>query len=207
VILTFAVIGGLLAGLGRARLRKAPFRVPKLELAWLVAFAFLLQFIAFQLSRTREFIPEKMSAGILVISLVLLLIFIWRNRRLPGGRVLGLGLAANLLVIAMNGGLMPISPETVAKLVPDAPADAWMLGSRLWDGKDIVLSIADTSLWELSDRFLMPSWFPYQIAFSLGDVLIAIGAFWMLWSLGAKQNVALVMDKQGNSPFKLYARR
>jgi hypothetical protein len=179
--------------------------VPSLDLAWLVAIAFLLQFFAFHLPATRQFISDKISAGILIFSLILLLIFIWRNRRLPGSWALGLGLAANLLVIAINGGLMPISPEIVARLVPNAPDDAWHIGSRLWDGKDIVLPIADTRLWVLSDRFLMPGWIPYQFAFSLGDVLISGGVFWLLWSLGAIRNVALDMEKQGNSSVEAYA--
>jgi hypothetical protein len=28
----------------------------------------------------------------------------------------------------------------------------------------------------------------YQAAFSVGDRLIAVGAFWLLWSLGGPQN-------------------
>jgi hypothetical protein len=77
---------------------------------------------------------------------------------------------------------MPVSPEVVEKLLPDAPADAWQVGERV--GWNIVLSVTDTRLWWLSDHLLLPAWFPVRKALSIGDVLIAVGAFWYLWALG-----------------------
>ena len=47
-------------------------------------------------------------------------------------------------------------------------------------GKDILLTTEKTNLVWLSDRFLLPSWSSYQVAFSLGDLLVASGAFWLL---------------------------
>jgi hypothetical protein len=38
----------------------------------------------------------------------------------------------------------------------------------------------------LADRFLLPDWFPYKVAFSLGDILIALGIFWLLAKPGSK---------------------
>ena len=85
---------------------------------------------------------------------------------------------------------MPISPETVTHLVPNAPQDAWQIGERLGYSKDIILDIYQTRLWQLSDRFMLPDWISYRVAFSIGDVFIAIGAFWLMWSLGnSKPNI------------------
>ncbi|MCB0072784.1 MAG: DUF5317 family protein, partial [Caldilineaceae bacterium] len=35
-----------------------------------------------------------------------------------------------------------------------------------------------------ADRFTVPDWYPQRVAFSLGDVLIALGAFGLFWSFG-----------------------
>ena len=184
VILLLAVIAGLLAGLVRAWSRKRSLSSLSLRIVWLAPLAFLPQWVAFYLPATRRLTADSAAAAALVGSQVLLLVFAWCNRDRPGFCALGIGLAMNLLVIALNGGLMPISPETVTQLRPHAPPDAWQVGSRLGTGKDIVLPVAATRLWWLSDRFLLPAGFPYRVAFSLGDVFIASGAFWLLWMLG-----------------------
>jgi len=114
----------------------------------------------------------------------LLLVFCWANRERAGFWALGLGLLLNFLVISLNGGLMPISPETLERRSPNAPAGSWQLGERLGHDKDIVLLESETRLRWLSDRFVTPAQFPYHVAFSVGDVLIAFGAFLLLWSMG-----------------------
>ena len=183
MILTVAVLVGLLAGLARAWSGGRRPQVPQLRLVWVVVIAFIPQWLAFHLPATRAVIPDWGAALCLTLSLSFLLLFAWVNRSHAGGIFLLLGLALNLLVIAANGGLMPISPEAVRYLAPGAP-ETWEIGSRLWGGKDVVLPVHATRLRWLSDYFLTPSWFPIRIAFSLGDLFIAGGAFWLLWSVG-----------------------
>ena len=182
MILLVAVAAGLLAGLARARHGRRSLRVPDLRLIWLALAAFLPQMVAFYLPAGGRLLADSLAAAALVGSQGILLIFAWLNRSRPGFWALGLGLALNLLVIALNGGLMPISPETASRLMPDAAPDIFQIGHRL--GKDIVLPASATRLEWLADRFLLPPWLPYQVAFSLGDVLIALGAFWLLWAMG-----------------------
>lgn len=183
MILTVAVLAGLLAGLARAWSGGRRPQVPQLHLVWVVFIAFLLQWLAFHLPATNAIIPDWGAALCLTFSQAILLLFAWVNRQQAGGTFLLLGVALNLLVIAANGGLMPISPEAVHRLAPGLP-ETWEIGSRLWGGKDVVLPLHATRLWWLSDYFLTPRWFPLQIAFSLGDVFIAGGAFWLLWTVG-----------------------
>lgn len=187
MILAAAVVIGLAAGFIRAWIGKRPYRPVTLRLPGLVLFAFIPQWIAFYQSRTGVRLPDSWVPVLLVGSLIVLLIFAWLNRKLPGFWILGAGLLLNFIVIVANGGWMPISPETVRNLNPGAPESSWQIGKRLGGGKDIVLPVADTHLWFLSDRFLFPEWMPYRVAFSLGDVFIALGAFWLLWELGGKQ--------------------
>lgn len=187
MILAFAVVIGLAAGVGRAWLGKRNYRAAELRLPSLVLLAFLPQFLFFTIARMGLRVPGAWAPWILVSSQILLLVFAWLNRRQPGFYLLGAGLLLNFLVIVLNGGLMPISPEMVRRIYPGVAESKWQVGSRLGNGKDIVLVVSETKLWFLSDRFSFPGFLPFQVAFSAGDVLIALGAFWLLWSLGGSE--------------------
>ncbi len=184
MILLVALIVGLIFGLALALLQKRPWQLPALNSAWLVVVAFLPQIFFFYIPSTRKGIPDTLAAAGLITSQVLLLVFCWLNRRLEGMWLLALGLGLNLLVIALNGGFMPISPQTASRLVPEAVLARLQIGGRFGLGKDILLPSENTRLVWLSDHFLPPSWSPYQVAFSFGDILIAVGAFWLTLTQG-----------------------
>ena len=74
---------------------------------------------------------------------------------------------------------MPINPHTAEGLVGEGAVGSLEYGNR-FGFKDILLPVSETSLEILADRFLLPASLPIQVAFSLGDVLIAFGAFWIL---------------------------
>jgi hypothetical protein len=185
-LLLGAALVGLAGGLIWARAGHHLYEIPDLSWGWLVIIAFLPQFFAFVLPATRNAFPTDWVPAALVGSQAVLLVFALVNIKRPGFWLLGLGLVLNLVVISLNGGMMPISPETIQRLYPNGSIGAWQIGQRLGLGKDIVLTISETRLWVLSDCFTLPNWFSYRVAFSLGDVLIAVGAFWLLLAFGGR---------------------
>lgn len=180
MILLLAVAAGLLAGLARAGIGKKPYREPELSWLWLVILAVTPQLLAFHISATAGWFSDRWAAAILVASQLALLVFVWVNRRLTGMKILGLGLILNLLVISLNRGLMPLTPQTAGMLFPELPTSTWVTGLRPGRSKNIILPLADTRLAFLSDAILLPAWFPWTRALSPGDLLIALGVFWLL---------------------------
>ena len=179
MILLIALAAGLAAGVVLARWRGHSYQPPELRISWLAFLAFLPQFILLYLPYFRIRVSDQVSAVCLLASLLIFLGFAWVNRGLPGMSILLIGLALNLMVMAANGGFMPISPHTAGQLVPDGALLDFQSGDR-FGVKDIYLPPLDTRFEWLADRFLTPAWFSYRAAFSLGDVFIAIGAFGLL---------------------------
>lgn len=184
MILLFAVICGFLAGLIRAWIGKRTYASISLKAIWLVFLAFLPQFFAFSFIPTSRLIPDDWIPVILLGSQLALFIFVWLNRYQAGFILLGLGLLFNFLVISFNGGMMPISPETATTLVQPGANVVLQAGRRAGLTKDIILPSEETKLAFLADRFTLPDWLPYKTAFSIGDILISLGTFWLLWKLG-----------------------
>lgn len=183
MILLSAVAAGLLLTILRAKFTGRKLKPIKLKFGWLVFVAVLPQIIAFQTPAIGRQIPDIVIPVILVSSQALLLGFAAANLTTPGFWTLGLGLLANFTVIVLNGGWMPISPDIVHRILPTLPDDLPLVGQRLGLSKDWIYAYHDIHLPWLSDHFTLPEWSPYQVAFSLGDILIAVGAVWLLWSL------------------------
>ena len=180
MILVLGIAAGWLGGLVRARITGEPYRVPELKKIWLVLVAVLPQLLIFQIPKTAVWFSSAWTPVILVASQLLLLVFIWFNRDWVGIKILGLGLLLNLLVITLNGGLMPIAPETVQALYPQTPLSTWQTWFLPGRSKNILLPIEDTRLPWLSDFILVPEWFPTTWALSPGDLFIVLGVFWLL---------------------------
>lgn len=139
MILLGAVLLGVIAGALRARHGRRQLQPPHFYYPWIVPLAFLPQLMVIRLPGVRIEAPTEWASVTLVSTQLALLVFVWFNRHQAGFWILGLGLVSNLLVIVLNGGLMPITPEQAARLWFDAPSDFIQVGQRLGRGKDIVL--------------------------------------------------------------------
>jgi len=184
MVLIVAVLAGVLLGMVRAKFYKMPYQAVQIQHIWLVLTAYIPQFFIFFLPATRSTIPDQWVAALFVFSQVLLLAFIWINRRIPGGWLMGIGLLLNFLAIILNGGMMPLTPQNAQHLLPAGSTVTLTLGERVGVSKDILLEKSATRLWFLGDVFLLPEWFNFPMAFSPGDVLLSLGAFWLFWELG-----------------------
>ena len=179
MILLIAVASGFIFGLGRARWLGQPYQAPALKHLWLVVLSFLPQFIAIYFPNTRGQISDEWAGRFLIASQLGLLGFAWLNRNLLGMKILFVGAVLNFTVISANRGFMPISPQTASHLVSAEVLSEIPLGTR-FGTKDILLLPEQTRFEILADRFLTPTWLQYPVAFSLGDVFLAIGIFWLL---------------------------
>ena len=175
MILLLAVAAGLLVGLGWAGRQQVKYEAPSLRHLWLVFAAFVPQYIVVRSAA----MPDAAASIGLIVSQILFLVFALLNYEHQGMRILMAGAALNLLVMITNGGFMPISPHTASRLISQELLLDISSGSR-FGAKDILLLPEHTRFEWLADRFLPPAWSPYQVAFSLGDVFIAAGVFWLL---------------------------
>lgn len=174
MILLLALLVGLFLGVARGgklgRLSTLPVRH-----AWLpvVALAMQLYFRRTPVEWGEGF--SSLPGLIHLVSYPVLLFAMWQNRHLAGVGLAGLGIALNLAAILANGGFMPITPEAALQIGRANGLTSSELGIRLSYSKDVVLPANQTNLWLLSDIFVVPPPFPLPTAFSVGDVLIALG--------------------------------
>jgi hypothetical protein len=152
-----------------------------LELSWLPLAMFAIQFgfVLFPLGQGESYF--KIVPWITVSTYALLIVFLWVNRQLRGLKLILLGAVLNLFVILANGGFMPVSREALTRsghmdkvfIVGDK---AYVLGS-----KDVVLTPEQTRLLALSDVLKVPGPIEIPVTFSIGDVLIVMGASWLAY--------------------------
>jgi hypothetical protein len=133
--------------------------------AWLLPAALGLQAVAIAVLPATW---RPVSVGLHLLTYAMAAAFVWQNQHVPGLILLSLGAASNGVTIALNGGTLPASPAALARA--GLPADP---GHFTNSGV-----LAHPHLGGLGDVFAVPAWFPFANVFSLGDVLIVVGAAW-----------------------------
>ena len=94
-------------------------------------------------------------------------------------RVAALGVALNTLVIAVNDGHMPQSPEAAVAVWGASHIDPGRL-------QNVAVMGPETRLVWLADIVAEPGWLPLRNVVSLGDILLAAGV--ALWVFTATRN-------------------
>jgi hypothetical protein len=170
---------GLLAMLRGGQLKN--LAALELRFAWLPLAMFTLQFgfVLFPLGQGELYF--KLVPWVTVSTYALLIAFLALNRELPGLQLIMLGAALNLAVILANGGYMPVSREALVR--SDHLDKVFVQGERAYvlGSKDIVLERDETRLLPLSDVLKVPGAVEVPATFSIGDVLIMVGASWLAY--------------------------
>jgi hypothetical protein len=103
-------------------------------------------------------------------------------------RLAALGVALNTLVIALNGGHMPQSPEAAAAVWGASQIDA----DRLQNVS--VMGPATRLAW-LGDVFAEPAWLPRRNVVSMGDIFLAIGVAGWAYSAMRPRTTPIALTK------------
>lgn len=150
-------------------------RLALLQIRWrgVILTGFLIQVLVFSEFWQAQSDLRAITQFAYILSLSLLLAALTANIRLPGLALITVGFCLNFIVIALNGGYMPSSES------------ARTLGglSHLEPGQITSNSVGigpNTHLAFLGDIFAIPRGFIFPNVFSIGDVLIAVGAFYLI---------------------------
>jgi hypothetical protein len=170
MLLLYAIVAGLLLGrLTGGRLDG--IATVRFRLWWLALAGLAFQVVLFSgpiASRVGDLGPVLYVASSAAVFLALL-----PNRSRPGFLLIAIGALLNLVAILANGGFMPSSGEAWMALngAPDVPA-------RDYTNSELIGT--NTVLPALGDIFVLPRPMPFANVFSIGDVLIGVGAAWFL---------------------------
>src|SRR5437867_9641196 len=107
-VLILALLTGLLRRGRLDVLGQHRWRLPVLPLLGLG-----LQIVAFLPNESASLVARTFTSTLHLVSYLVLLAFIWANRRTAWIWLIGLGLAANAIAISVNGGFMPVAPSAL----------------------------------------------------------------------------------------------
>jgi Family of unknown function (DUF5317) len=153
LVASVPLIGGKLSRLADLRFRGVP----------LLAGALAVQILVISVWRSPD---PAVAATLHVLTYALAAAFLWWNRRIAGVPLVALGAALNGVTIAVNGGTLPASRTAVSESGFRVAADHFANSDPL----------AHPRLSFLGDIFVTPSWLPFRNVFSVGDIVIVLGA-------------------------------
>jgi hypothetical protein len=110
-------------------------------------------------------------------SYVLVAWFVFLHRSIPYLWLIGLGGALNAIAITANGGVMPADPDALAAAGIVQEAQEFSNST----------AVSDPVLLFLGDVLWIPASWPVSNVFSIGDLLIVVGAFLALHTITASR--------------------
>jgi hypothetical protein len=143
-----------------------------LKFGWVFPILLGIQIGVFLLQGRVEWL-EQLSGFLFIVIYVLGLFFLWVNRSNKGFILLFIGVCLNFIVMALNGGRMPVSYEAAAFALD--PYYTEILKDGLY-GKHTMLT-ESTKLGFLGDIIPITSPYPKSQVISIGDVVMNIGVF------------------------------
>jgi hypothetical protein len=162
-ILIALVRGGRLGNLADLNLRWRGF----------IVLGFLIQVVIFSSPWQDIDATRAWTQIAYLLSLCLLTIGLAANYRIPGMTVITLGFFLNFAAIAANGGYMPGSAEAYQAVGFRILSPGQVYNNSVGMGPTTPLAF-------LGDIFAIPKALPFHNVFSIGDTIIAIGAFYLL---------------------------
>ena len=175
MLFLLAIIVGMAVGaLCRGRLSNLPSL--KLRAVWILLVALFIQVLIFPLFLPQPLFPYAI-APLHLVSYAMVLVWILMNLRLRPMWIVGLGGVLNFLVLAVNGGYMPVSLDALVQ-AGEASTANHLAATGVY--ANVIPMGADTRLNFLGDILAMPDWVPLARVLSLGDIVIAMGIAWLI---------------------------
>lgn len=180
------IIIGLIVGFLRAGWRNGLRALTQIQIrgGWIFPVLLTFQFGLILWGDKVRFINEYSGYMFLVVYAAGLFM-LWLNRKEKGFWWIFSGVALNFIVMAANGGAMPVSPEAATVL---DPIYLQMLNDGTTDSKHTLLT--DSMLLPfLADIIPLTSPYPRTQVISIGDVVMNIGIFIYLQNIMMSQKV------------------
>jgi hypothetical protein len=131
---------------------------------WLFYVAFAIRVAAFPF----YFLPWRTPAGtakvLYFVSYGILVVAVALNARIPGVAIVATGMLMNIVAISANAGHMPALRSALRAA-----------GLHFAVSRNSAVADHARLPW-LIDRWAAPGWVPWANVFSIGDVLVAVGA-------------------------------
>lgn len=141
---------------------------------WIIILAFILQSLLRALTVNGWEIAVRYGLIMHCVVFGILFIGFWFNRHNAGLCIIGIGSFLNALVMALNGGRMPVSVGAMAKVGITGMQDYLRQGI---DGKHVILDEA-TRLAFLADIISLPPFLGVLMpVVSVGDLIVGVGIF------------------------------